>query len=324
MPRQARLDAPGTLHHVIVRGIEKKAIVRDDSDRADFVDQMGRVALESKTPVYAWALMTNHAHILLRSGPKGLPGFMRRFLTGYAGSFNRRHGRHGHLFQNRYKSIICDEDNYFVELVRYIHLNPLRAGLVRDLAELDRYPWCGHSGLMAGRKHDWHHADDVLAWFGKSAGAARRAYKDYVKEGVSMGRRPELVGGGLVRSQGGWSNVIAMRKRKVRELADERILGPGDFVERIIEEAERDFKKSLKNNLSVNEIETLILKTCKASGVHIDELRLGGRRRKVSEIRSKLTIDLVQHHGVSLAETARHMGVSTSAIGNLLKRKEES
>src|SRR3989338_6340507 len=294
MPRQARLDSPGTLHHIIIRGIEKKPIVKDDSDRAEFVDRMGKIALETKTPVYAWALMTNHAHILLRSGPKGLPGFMRRFLTSYAGSFNRRHKRHGHLFQNRYKSIICDEDNYFVELVRYIHLNPLRAGLVKDLAELDKYRWCGHSGLMAARKHDWHHVDEVLAWFGKSAGAARRAYKDYVKEGVSMGRRPELVGGGLVRSQGGWSNVIAMRKRKVRELADERILGSGDFVERIIEEAEENFKRSLKNNLSVHKIETLILKMCKASGIHIDELRSGGRRKEVSVIRSRLAIELLR------------------------------
>lgn len=321
MPRQARLDSPGTLHHVIIRGIERKPIVKDDLDRADFVERMGRIALESKTPIYAWALMTNHAHILLRSGPKGLSGFMRRFLTGYAGSFNRRHKRHGHLFQNRYKSIICDEDNYFLELVRYIHLNPLRARLVKDMAALDAYRWCGHSGLVKGRKQDWHHSNDVLAWFGKSVGEARRAHREYVKEGILMGRRPDLVGGGLVRSQGGWSSVITMRKRKVRELADERILGPGDFVERIIEEAEENLKRSLKNNLSKNQIETLILKTCKSSGVHIDELRSGGRRKAVSRIRSKLTIDLVQRHGVSLSETARHMGVSTSAIGNLLKRR---
>src|SRR3989338_158317 len=321
MPRQARLDSPGTLHHIIIRGIEKKPIVKDDSDRAEFVDRMGKIALETKTPVYAWALMTNHAHILLRSGANGLPGFMRRFLTSYVGFFNRRHKRHGHLFQNRYKSIVCDEDNYFMELVRYIHLNPLRAGLVKDMAMLDRYRWCGHSGLMAARKYDWHHADDVLIWFGKSTRVARRAYRDYVKEGIPMGKRPGLVGGGLVRSQGGWSNVIAMRKRKVRELADERILGPGDFVERIIEEAEENFKRSLKNNLSVNEIETLILKTCKASGIHINELKLGGRRKEVSGIRCKLAIDLVLLHGVSLAETARHMRASTSGIGNLLKRR---
>ena len=171
------------------------------------------------------------------------------------------------------------------------------------------------------KKQDWHHVDDVLTWFGKSTGAARRAYRNYVKEGIPMGRRPELVGGGLVRSQGGWSSVIAMRKRKVQELADERILGPGDFVERIIEEAEENFKRSLKNNLSVNEIEALILKTCKASGIHINELQLGGRRKEVSGIRCKLAIDLVLLHGVSLAETARHMGVSTSGIGNLLKRR---
>lgn len=107
MPRQARLDCPGALHHVIVRGIEKKPIVKDDNDRTDFVDRMGKLSPELKSPIYAWALMTNHAHILMRSGPKGLPRFMRRLLTGYASAFNRRHRRHGHLFQNRYKSIIC-------------------------------------------------------------------------------------------------------------------------------------------------------------------------------------------------------------------------
>ena len=113
-----------------------------------------------------------------------------------------------------------------------------------------------------------------------------------------------------------------MRKKKVGELADERILGPSDFVAKIIEEAEENFKRALKNNLSVKEIETLILKTCKVSGIHIDELRLGGRRKEVSRIRSKLAIELVQRHGTSLAKTARHMGVSTSAIGNLLKRSQ--
>src|SRR3989338_7612133 len=128
MPRQARLDAPGTLHHVIIRGIEKKPIVKDDADRKAFIDRMGQLAFESQTAIHAWALMTNHAHILLQSGPKGLPSLMRRLLTGYAITFNKRHRRHGHLFQNRYKSIICDKDSYFTGLVRYIHLNPLRAG----------------------------------------------------------------------------------------------------------------------------------------------------------------------------------------------------
>jgi REP-associated tyrosine transposase len=115
VPRKARLDAPGTLHHVIIRGIERRKIVSADQDRRDFVFRMGNIALETKTIIYAWALMTNHAHILLRSGPSGLPQYMRRLLTGYAVSYNRSHRRHGHLFQNRYKSIVCEEDSYFQE-----------------------------------------------------------------------------------------------------------------------------------------------------------------------------------------------------------------
>ena len=81
MPRQARLDSPGTLHHVIVRGIEQKKIVTDHRDRQNFIDRLGTISQETETSIYAWALMTNHAHILLRSGPKGLPNFMRRLLA---------------------------------------------------------------------------------------------------------------------------------------------------------------------------------------------------------------------------------------------------
>ena len=106
MPRQARFDAPGTLHHVIVSGIEKRRIVDDKKHRENFVTKMAQTPADTDTIIYAWALMRNHAHILLRSGASGLTRFMRRFLTGYAIIYNIRHKRHGHLFQNRYKSII--------------------------------------------------------------------------------------------------------------------------------------------------------------------------------------------------------------------------
>jgi REP element-mobilizing transposase RayT len=108
----------------MIRGIEKKRIVLDEQDRKDFVRRLGLLAVETKTAVYAWALMSNHAHLLVCSGTAGLAKFMRRLLTGYAVSYNLRHRRHGHLFQNRYKSMVCDGDSYFTELVRYIHLNP--------------------------------------------------------------------------------------------------------------------------------------------------------------------------------------------------------
>ncbi len=132
MPRQARIDAPGALHHIAIRGIERKPIFRDEKDYSGFLDRMGRVLEESSTGCFAWALMANHVHLLLRSGLSPISTVMRRLLTGYAISFNRRHKRHGHLFQNRYKSFLCEEDTYLLELVRYIHLNPLRSGMVQD------------------------------------------------------------------------------------------------------------------------------------------------------------------------------------------------
>jgi len=136
---------------------------------------------------------------------------MRRLLTGYAVSFNKRHRRHGQLFQNRYKSIICQEDAYLQELVRYIHLNPLGAKIVMDLRELDKYGYCGHCALMGNKEREWQEVEYVLGYFGNRVGDARKKYRSYVKKGIEQGRRPELVGGGLIRSLGGWEAVKKIR-----------------------------------------------------------------------------------------------------------------
>ena len=140
---------------------------------------------------------------------------MRRLMTGYAVYFNKRHKRSGHLFQNRYKSVICEEDPYLFELIRYIHLNPLRARLVADLKELDKYPWAGHSGILGHRQNPLlpKEADkpnkpsqpdkpnkplaektieDVLLHFGETKKVARRRYRQFVKNGIDQGKRPEL------------------------------------------------------------------------------------------------------------------------------------
>src|SRR4030066_1672423 len=144
MPRQARLDAPGVLHHVMGRGIEQGLIFRDDPDREDFIRRLSELALKQAWTIYAWALMPNHFHLLVRSGRSPLSRNMRALMRGYAGYFNRRHNRHGHLFQNRYKSIVCEEETYFLELVRYLHLNPFRAKMVKIIDDLDKYSFTGH------------------------------------------------------------------------------------------------------------------------------------------------------------------------------------
>jgi REP element-mobilizing transposase RayT len=123
MPRKARIDAPGALHHIIVRGIERRKIFYDDKDRNNLIKRLDAVLTNTQTPCFAWALIPNHFHLLLRTGTAPIATTMRRLLTGYAVSFNRRHRRHGQLFQNRYKSILCQEDTYLLELVRYIYWN---------------------------------------------------------------------------------------------------------------------------------------------------------------------------------------------------------
>jgi len=324
MPRQARLDSPGTLHHVMIRGIEKKKIVSDNRDRDDFVSRMGTIATEMETAIYAWALMPNHVHILLRSGPWGLPSYMRRLLSGYATWYNRRHRRHGHLFQNRYKSIVCEEDPYFKELVRYIHLNPLRARLVENYEKLEQYRYSGHSVLLGKIKNQWQDGDYVLQWFGEKSGEARRAYRRFVVKGIDQGRRDDLVGGGLIRSQGGWSAVKELRRLGLREKSDERILGSGEFVEQLINESDLARKAQFSRRELNRRAFLYIQKMCKRENVNVKALQSGSRRKGVSKVRYQLAKHFVDNWGLSLAETGRQLGVSTSAISKMLMRRNSS
>jgi len=215
MPRKARIDAPGALHHIICRGIERRKIFDDDADRHNFLERLANILKESSTPCYGWALIPNHFHLLLRTGKVPISTVMRRLLTGYAVSFNRRHRRYGHLFQNRFKSILCQEDLYLKELVGYVHLNPLRAGIVTELKELSKYPYSGHSAILGKLNRDFQNVDYVLRLFGDKVSEARRNYGAYVEKRIEFGRRRELVGGGLLRSGGGWAVLKAMSKARI-------------------------------------------------------------------------------------------------------------
>lgn len=215
MPRKARIDAPGAMHHIIVRGIERKKIFADDTDRENFLDRLGKIVEDTQTGCFAWALIPNHFHLLLRTGATEISRVMQRLLTGYAVSFNRRHRRHGHLFQNRYKSILCQEEAYLLELVRYIHLNPLRAQIIKELKELEKYHYCGHSAFFKKGHRPWQDTDYVLQMFHSNLSGARRRYREFVAKGVDQGRRDDLIGGGLIRSAGGWTAVKSLRKAKL-------------------------------------------------------------------------------------------------------------
>lgn len=323
MPRLARLDAPGVLHHIMIRGIEGRNIFRDNKDRDNFLGRLSDLLPETKTGCYAWALLPNHAHFLLRSGSVGVSTLMRRLLTGYAVTFNRRHKRHGQLFQNRYKSIVCQEDTYLKELVRYIHLNPLRMRIASGLHELGKYRYCGHGALIGSRKLDWQDTRYVLSYFGKKVGQARKAYFSYVKGGIEKGRRPELVGGGLIRSLGGWKEIKKIRSgAESRIKADERILGGSDFVMEVLAEANERLDRQYELKSKGYDLADLADKV--ASLYRIDPAYIFSRNRRKDrvEARSLLCYWANRELGMSLTDLARSFGMSPTGVGYAVARGE--
>jgi putative transposase len=255
------VDSP-TFSILIIRGIEGREIFRENKDKDNFLGRLEALLPETQTICYAWALLSNHAHFLFRTGGSPLSTLMRRLLTGYTVSFNRRHKRHGQLFQNRYKSIICQEDAYLKELVRYIHLNPLRAKIVSVISGLNSYPYCGHSVLMDKKKRPWQDSVYILSLFGKSIGEARNRYLRYVESGLEQGRRPELVGGGLIRSFGGWRGVKNARKGRARMKGDHRILGVSAFVMEVLAETEEKFDRFSELKSKGYDLDTVKQKVC--------------------------------------------------------------
>jgi putative transposase len=320
MPRKSRIDTTGALHHIMVRGIERSNIFRNDADRDNFLDRFGGILQETKTSCYAWALMPNHFHLLLRTGPVPISTVMRRLLTGYATWFNRRHRRHGHLFQNRFKSILCQEDSYLLELVRYIHLNPLRAGLVNDLDELGKYKYCGHSVVMSKVKCEWQDIVSMLAMFSDQTGAARRAYRLYVEKGIEEGKRHDLTGGGLLRSAGGWEGVKALREKKVYQRNDERILGDDDFVSHMLASAEETMEKRYALRARGMDLDKIAGRVSKELGINEEDVHAKGRHRKTVEARSLLCYWAVMELGISMTTLARKLGISITSISVSVSR----
>jgi putative transposase len=312
MPRQARLDIPGLLQHVIVRGIERSDIFLDDDDRELFVNRFGSLLVETGTDCFAWALIPNHAHLLLRCNRFDLSRFMRRLLTGYAVTFNRRHARSGHLFQNRYKSIVCEEGPYLLELIRYIHLNPMRAGLVKDLEDLDRYPWCGHAVLLGQKVLAGQTINEILTLFARRKEKARHAYRQFLSDGIAMGKRPDLVGGGLRRSQLLESNVAVMSDY------DERVLGGGEFVASLREEPRLGGK--LSRTMNLNSLQARVSDYFKLPEATI--LRRG-RRNQYSEARELFCYLAVRELGYSGAKVGAMIGMGTPSVSRALRRGEE-
>ena len=311
MPRSARIDIPGLLQHVIIRGIERRDIFLDDNDKLLFLERLSKLLSSTGTDCLAWSLMSNHFHLLLRSNSTRLSLFMRRLLTGYAVTFNLRHHRSGHLFQNRYKSIVCEESAYLLELVRYIHLNPLRAGLVESLDSLDIYPWSGHAVVLGKNVFAGQNRNEILQLFDNRISIACKKYRSFVVDGIQLGKRDELVGGGLKRSrkQSDTDEYLAY---------DARILGGSDFVERIQEETQ-----SLSTAIKSVSLDDLIRQTAQIFAIEPASLRHGGKRNELSDARAGLCYMTVVKLGFNGASLSRALNISRAGVTMAARRGEK-
>jgi len=289
MPRGPRIDFPGAVHHVYARGIEKRNIFLDDSDRIFFLEKVGANLPRWGIRCHAWALMPNHFHMLLQSNEGKLPSFMLCLLTVYSRYFNGKHNRVGHFFQNRYKSPIVGKAAYFREVVRYIHLNPLRSGIVPSVGGLEDFLWTGHRKIVKGGYPDWQTTEMVREEFGGgSAGSAWiPAYLEFLEEPVTP-------------------NPTDL------ELAPS---GPDAGTD--------DFKLDTRNH-SYEAFLNILSRISMQRGVSVDDVVGGIRRFEIVDVRRMVLKECSEKMDVTLSLLSRWLGIKENTAAYYLKSSSRS
>ncbi len=206
--------------------------------------------------------------------------------------------------------------------MRYIHLNPIRGGVVQSLDELKSYKYCGHSALMGKTKRQWQDTDYVLGYFGKSKGKARREYESFVREGLSQGRREELTGGGLIRSLGGWAEARELLKGGVHIMSDERILGDSDFVDSVLSQAEEHYERRHKLRRQGYDLDRIAERVSEVLGIKPDEVFSKGRQDRKVKARSLLCFWAARELGLPHTVLAKKLEMSLAGVGFSVERGE--
>ncbi len=255
MARKPRVHFPGGLYHVIARGNQRQALFLCETDLKRFLSFLSEYKTRHSFHLYAYALMTNHIHLLLEVGEIPLSKTMQSLLFRYTRYFNRRYEKMGHLFQGRYKAILCDKDVYLLELVRYIHLNPVRAEIVKDP---DEYPWTGHLGYLGKAKDGVVDEGFVLGQFGSHKSLARRRYRRFVMDKLDAGH-----------------------EEKYYKVKDQRYLGEEDFIDRI--EGQRGESENVVYDVP---IETIAREVSRETGITQESLYGLSRNREGARGRS--------------------------------------
>lgn len=291
MARGSRVDYPGAVHHVYARGIEKRKIFRDNKDRRVFLERVGYNIGRWDVHCFSWALMENHFHFILQSNNGCLPSFMRCLLTAFSMYFNERHGRVGHLFQNRYMSRVISKDSYLREAIRYVHLNPIRAGLVQSLEELDVYPWTGHCQIMKNDDGGWMEIGMMRELFTATGKNQWRAYyRDFIKAGYGV----------------------------CRTGTD----GIGDISAIMMMDAEDSFDCASRSNVEPPAIFFQVLgRISVQKGIPADQIMGRGKKHHEVDARRAVIIACKACLNVSTSMVSRWLGISEACGGYLLRTR---
>ena len=315
MARSARLYFPGGIFHIISRCLNRDYLLEGDAERERYRGMLELANRRSDARVLAWCIMSNHVHLVLRAGDEALSGFMRRVNTGYAQWKNRCDGRLGPVFAERYKAILVEKDEYLLELVRYVHLNPVRAGVV---AHPDGETWSSHrcyAGLE--RSPAWLDASVAMEMLGKTRQQQREAYRTFIEDGLDEPRRsPHLSGDGWVEAA-----------RTVRESlgakvsVSDAIVGSEDWTAEVLRHVKGDRVEEShyvtpadKRRSARPLLDNLVDLTCDVVGVERIAFDLHPKRRSSALARKLVSRVWVEDYGRTQLELARLLKTSPSQV----------
>jgi putative transposase len=308
MPRKARLTVVGAVHHVMSRGIEGTNIFRDDQDRAVFCKILDKRISQSGYHNYAWALLPNHYHLVIRVNEYPLSRFMRLINGEYARYFRKSCDKRGYLFQDRYKSIVTQDQNYIEELIRYVHLNPVRAGLCSSLQTLASYPWCGHGTLMGNSARLTQNVNDVLQRFGSILEEQKTAYVEFLRNGLE--KEPEIF------------TVFRKSNNEVENRHDPFcwVIGNREFVEKaLINDQNHKFKVQQYAKRGFT-LKTIAENVAGKYGMDVRALMTRGRENARSEARCMFAHTAHIDYGFPVRNIATFFGVSSPAVSKMIWR----
>ncbi len=283
------MEYAGAFYHVICRGNQRQAIFRSDADRGYYLERLEEYRQRYGFKVYAYVLMSNHVHLLIETGKVGLSKIMQGLQLRYTGYYNRKYKKVGHLFQGRYKAILCDRQAYLLELVRYLHLNP---GRMRAPTDPWRYRWSSHGAYLGKSGLVKVEASAVLAALAESVGRARRAYLRFMAEGKGSGHQADYY-----------------------DVRDQRFLGDKDFVERIDERVRSEREIEVPGPRA--KFSQLLRLTAEAYGMRERDLVQAGRQRKWVRPRSMLVYLAREWGRASVKEIGQRLHRDASIISRL-------